>query len=159
MNHTPRWLDSTEMRIWLAYLEATGRVGQRLEASLKATGAMSLEDYEVLVHLSEADGGRLRMTELSNRLLHSQSRLSQRVDRLVARDLVRREKCPDDRRGTFAVITDHGFDTIRSLAPRHVADVRELLIDQIEPHEREILADVLERIARSAREGDAAVHQ
>lgn len=150
------WLDPTEMRIWLAFLETTGRVLPALHATTKAEADLSFEDYEVLVHLSEADDHRLRMTELSERLLHSQARLTQRINRLTDRGLVGREKCPEDRRGTFAVITDEGMATIRRTAPVHVADVRRHLIDLIRPEEREIVAEVLERIATAARNSDHA---
>lgn len=150
MVHVP-WLDPLEMRIWLAFIEANGRVLPALDASIKAGSGLSFEDYEVLVHLSESNEHRLRMTELSERLLHSQARLTQRINRLSDRGLVRREKCPEDRRGTFAVITDDGMATIERMAPTHVGDVRAHLIDLIEPDEREVVARVLERVAAAAR--------
>jgi DNA-binding MarR family transcriptional regulator len=106
----------------------------------------------VLVLLSEADARRLRMTALSQRLVHSQSRLTQRVDRLVGRGWVRRERCPEDRRGTYAVITPEGMAEIEAAAPGHLRDVRIMLIDLIEPVERQIVADVLERVAAHARD-------
>lgn len=145
------WLDPLEMRIWRAFIETNGRVLPALDASTKAEAGLSFDDYEVLVHLSEADERRLRMTELSERLLHSQARLTQRINRLSERGLVRREKCPEDRRGTFAVITDDGMATIVRTAPIHVSDVRAHLIDLIEPDEREVLVRVLERIAAAGR--------
>ena len=89
------------MRIWRSFLLTNGRVLRQLNEGLQGSSDLSLDDYEVLVHLSEHQDRRLRMTELSDRLVNSQSRLSQRVDRLVARGYVGREKCPDDRRGTF----------------------------------------------------------
>ena len=81
MDHVD-WLDDTELRIWLAFLEATARVTGALDASIKRRTGLRFEDYEVLVHLSESDDRRLRMTELSERLLHSQARVTQRVTRL-----------------------------------------------------------------------------
>lgn len=152
MNHAP-WLDPTEMRIWLAFLEATGRVTQALDASIKANADLRFDDYEVLVHLSETEGRRLRMTELSERLLHSQARLTQRINRLSERGLVGREKCVEDGRGTYAVLTEAGMAAIEALAPIHVADVRRMLIDLIAPEEREVMAEVLERVAVAARPG------
>lgn len=145
------WLNEQENRIWRSFLEATGRINTQLSESLKERTGLTMDDYEVLVHLSEADPQRVRMTELSHRLLHSQSRLTQRIDRLAKRGLVCREKCPDDGRGTFAVLTDEGFKVITEAAPHHVRDVRAALIDLIEPDERAVVADVLERLARAAR--------
>lgn len=154
VNDDTRWLDPQEARIWRAFIEATGRIGTALNDSLKSCSGLTMDDYEMLVHLSEAETQRLRMTELSHRLLHSQSRLTQRIDRLAEKGLVAREKCPDDRRGTFAVLTADGMRAIEAAAPRHVADVRRLLIDLIEPDERGVVADVLERVASSARNAD-----
>jgi len=147
-----RWLDDQEMRIWRAFLEAGGRVVHELDQALKCDASMSFDDYEILVFLSEAADHRLRMSDLSKRLMYSQSRLSQRVDRLVARGWVRRERCPEDRRGTFAALTDEGLAAIEAAAPAHLRDVRALLIDVIDPEERAVVADVLERVATAARE-------
>lgn len=154
VNSDTRWLDAQENRIWRSFVEASGRITAQLSDSLKHNSDLTLDDYEVLVHLSEADPQRLRMTELSHRLLHSQSRLSQRIDRLARKGLVAREKCPEDRRGTFAVLTEAGMAAIVAAAPGHVADVRRTLIDLIEPGERVVIAEVLERLASTAREVD-----
>jgi DNA-binding MarR family transcriptional regulator len=151
-----RWLDDEEMRIWRGFVEACGRVAHELEQALKQNADMTHDDYEVLVLLSEAPAHRMRMTELSQRLVHSQSRLTQRVDRLVKRGWVGREQCPEDRRGVHAVITPEGMTQIETAAPGHVRDVREFLIDLIEPGERPIVADVLERVATHAREHRSA---
>jgi DNA-binding MarR family transcriptional regulator len=145
------WLDEQENLIWRSFLHASGLISRQLSDSLKAATGLTMDDYEVLVHLSEADPHRVRMTELSHRLLHSQSRLTQRIDRLAKRGLVSREKCPEDGRGTFAVLTDEGMKLIVEAAPQHVRDVRAALIDLIEPSERAMFAEVLGRLAIAAR--------
>jgi DNA-binding MarR family transcriptional regulator len=154
MTQDTPWLDETEMRAWRGFVEVGGRVIQGLDSSLKESSGMTFDDYEVLVHLSEAPERRLRMTELSQRLLHSQSRLTQRVDRLVKRGWVSREKCDEDRRGTFAVLTAEGFAAIEDAAPHHVADVRRLLLDHIRGDEMATMAEIFERIADAARGED-----
>lgn len=141
------WLDADEERLWRRFVEVSGRVIQTLDASLKAEADMSFDDYEVLVHLSEADQRRLRMAELSERLLYSRSRLTQRVDRLVRRGWVIRERCEDDGRGMYAVLTADGLAAIESAAPLHVADVRRALLDHIEPDEFDAVDRVLGRVA------------
>ncbi len=156
VNDDTRWLDVDENRIWRGFVEATGRINAQLNESLKSATGLTMDDYEVLVHLSEADPQRLRMTELSHRLLHSQSRLTQRVDRLAKKGLVTRQKCPEDGRGTFAVLSKKGMRAIVEAAPLHVDDVRAALTDLIAPHERAVIADVLERLAGAAREKDHA---
>ncbi len=148
----PNWLNDAEMRTWRAYLRAVNLIERRLNEGLKAAGGLTIEDYEVLVHLSETVDQRLRMSELSQRLVHSQSRLTQRVDRLAKRGYVSREKCPEDRRGTFACLTEDGFAALEATAPQHVQDVRDALIDLIEPDEHAVIAEVLERISEELHE-------
>lgn len=151
MPSEPAWLDADEERLWRRFVEVSGRVIQSLDASLKAGADMSFDDYEVLVHLSEAEQRRLRMAELSERLLYSRSRLTQRVDRLVRRGWVVREKCEDDGRGMYAVLTADGLAAIESAAPLHVADVRRALLDHIEPAEFDVVDRVLGRVADAGR--------
>ena len=76
IDDTP-WLDDEEMRIWRGFLHASVRIPAQLSDSLKSYSGLTMDDYEVLVHLSENDPQRLRMSELSHRLVHSQSRLTQ----------------------------------------------------------------------------------
>lgn len=140
------------MRWWRAFVEASGGVIQLLDSCLKQDGGISFDDYEVLVHLSEADDRRLRMSDLSSRLLHSQSRVTQRIDRLVNRDLVVRVKCEEDRRVTYAVLTDAGFAAIEAAAPLHVAHVRAHLLDHVTHDELVVLSGVYERLVSHVRE-------
>jgi DNA-binding MarR family transcriptional regulator len=90
-----------------------------------------LGEYEVLVHLSEAPGMALRMSELASRLLLSRSGLTRRVDGLVQAALVARESCDDDKRGAMAVLTPYGLGALKRAAPIHVRGVRRYLIDPI----------------------------
>jgi DNA-binding MarR family transcriptional regulator len=147
----PRWLNDAEMRLFRAFLAASSGVTSRLDTLLKTTNNISLDDYEVLVHLSEAPEQRVRMSELSDLLLHSRSRLSQRVDRLVERGLVEREKCDSDARGTWAVLTTEGVAMLRVAATDHVEHVRQHLFDHLDPNDIPVLTKVLEELAAASR--------
>lgn len=147
----PRWLDEMEQRCWRGFIETCIGTVQLLDSNLKRDAGMSFDDYEVLVHLSEAGQRRLRMTDLSSRLLHSQSRVTQRIDRLVCRGWVTREKCQEDRRVTYAVLTDDGFAAIAGAAPAHVEHVRTHLIDHLSREELDILGCVFERLGTHIR--------
>ena len=71
------------------------------------------------------------MTELADRTAQSRSRLSHQVSRMESRGLVVREGCEGDKRGTFAVLTEHGAEVIGQVAPHHVDSVRGHFIDQL----------------------------
>lgn len=100
---------------------------------------LSLNDYEILVNLSENEGRRMRMSDLADATIQSRSRLSHQISRMEAKGLVTREDCRDDRRGTFAVLTDEGWETIQRVAPDHVASVREHFVDRLTDEQLEAI--------------------
>jgi DNA-binding MarR family transcriptional regulator len=122
----------------------------RLDAELQETQGMSVMDYGVLVQLSEAEGGRMRMSELADLLLLSPSGLTRRLDGLVAAGLVERVRCPTDRRGAYAVLTAAGRKRLQRAAPDHVDQVRRHFVDQLSRKQLAGLADALDRVAGSA---------
>ena len=146
---TPRWLTDDEQRAWRAYIRLAQLLMRQLDRDLHPFG-LSMHDYEILVELSEAPRSRMRMTELADRTAQSRSRLSHQINRMETRGLVTRENCEGDKRGTFAVLTPHGLDTIAKVAPSHVASVREHFIDQLKPAELTALTEaygpVLDRL-------------
>ena len=118
-----RWLDDTEMAAWRSYAETVVDLNAALEADLAPHG-LTLGDYQVLVHLSEADDHEMRMCDLASRLQLSPSGLTRRLDGLVSTGLVERVANPADRRVMFAALTEKGFDKLTEAAPDHVASVR-----------------------------------
>jgi DNA-binding MarR family transcriptional regulator len=146
---TAAWLDELEMDAWHAFLRASIRLMDRLDAELSSHG-LSLADYEILVHLSGERSGELRMTELAARTLVSRSGLTRRLDRLVDSGLVERRNCPTDRRGVFAVLTEYGRQRLQDAAPTHVEGVRRHFIAQMEGQDLEALTASLNRVVESA---------
>ena len=125
-----RWLDSEQQVAWRAYLLGTARLMAKLDEDLRQFG-LGINDYEILVRLSEAPERRLRMAELADRLHQSRSRLTHTVGRLEAAELVRRTSCKSDKRGVWAELTDAGFGLLDQAAPYHVDSVRENLVDLV----------------------------
>ncbi|MEV4553357.1 MarR family winged helix-turn-helix transcriptional regulator [Nonomuraea wenchangensis] len=129
---TTRWLNEDEQRTWRAFLAATRHVQETLDRQLQRDAGMPHAYYEILVRLSEAPERTLRMSQLASRAGSSQSRLSHAVARLEERGWVRRERCPADGRGLFAVLTDDGYAALAAAAPGHVEEVRRTLFDVLE---------------------------
>jgi len=153
-----RWLDPLEMRAWRSLLSAHARLLAGLDDDLQASSGMSVADYAVLVHLSEAEDGAMRMSELADALLLSPSGLTRRLDGLVSSGLVERAKCPTDRRGAYAVLTDAGRQRMAQVAPEHVQQVRRRFVDRLDRDQLEALADALCVIADAQVETVAPMH-
>ncbi|MFE2373147.1 MarR family winged helix-turn-helix transcriptional regulator [Streptomyces sp. NPDC059398] len=137
-----RWLTDAEQCAWRTYLDMHRLLSYQMEKDLQPFG-LTMNDYEILVNLSEAEERRMRMSDLAAATLQSKSRLSHQITRMEKAGLVRRENCESDRRGLFAVLTDLGGETMQKVAPHHVASVRRHFIDMLTP---EALADLRESL-------------
>jgi DNA-binding MarR family transcriptional regulator len=142
-----RWLDDEEQEAWLAYVAATSLLEGALDRQLQRDSGMPHAYYQILAMLSEVPERTLRMSELAAITQSSQSRLSHAVARLERNGWVRRKPCPDDRRSTFAQLTEEGFAALAAAAPGHVRTVRQHLFDRLSPEQvgqlREIYRAVL----------------
>jgi DNA-binding MarR family transcriptional regulator len=152
----PCWLTPEEQQAWRAHLAIGKLLSRQLDRDLHSFG-LSINDYEILVVLSEAPDQRLRMTDLADATAQSRSRLSHQITRMEAGGLVRRESCPGDKRGLFAVLTSQGMATIQQVAPHHVKSVRRHFIDLLTEDQlsaiREGYAVVIDHL-RQIRERD-----
>jgi len=147
----PKWLNPREMKAWRSYIQTVRRMMEALEADL-SPHELSLPDYEVLVLLSEADGRRLRMTELAEAGLISKSRLSHRMKVMEKAGWVKREACKEDRRGLWAVMTDRGWKTLVKAAPDHTESIRNRFIDHLTVKDQEDMARIFDRVHSQLRE-------
>ena len=143
---TQRWLDEDQQRTWRAWLTVAELVPRALDAQLQRDAGISHAAYVVLAMLSESPGRSRRMSDLARRANQSQSRLSHTVARLEDRGWVRRERSADDGRGNLAVLTDAGWDVVRSVAPGHVDAVREAMFAPLSDEQTQVLGDAMQAI-------------
>ena len=117
-----------------------------LNTNLQSEHGLTIADYEILVQLSETENRRMRMSELAQSTLASRSRLSHQVGRMEAAGLVIREECTEDRRGSFAVLTEAGWQALVAAAPSHVTGVRANLVDVLTKSEFKALGDACQKV-------------
>ena len=146
----PNWLNPTEMAAWRRYIVASRRLIEALDTDLDQHD-LSMADYEILAQLSDAPDRRMRMAELAEIAMLSRSRLSHRMKVMEEAGWVRREACPDDKRGFFAVMTAKGWKAIVAAAPDHVASVRSRFVDKLSKADQIILTEIFERVGNDLR--------
>jgi DNA-binding MarR family transcriptional regulator len=142
----PRWLDERQAEVWQAYLHLNQQLYGALEDQLLRDAGLSGADYAVLVPLSTAPDGVLRMRALRNEILWDRSRLSHQVRRMEHRGLVVREDCAEDARGSMVRLTDAGRAAIEGAAPKHADTVRRYFFDQLSTQELDTVGAVFERL-------------
>lgn len=141
---------SPRARAWRTFLETSAVISNNLERHLQTETGLRLSDYNVLLLLTEAEDGCLRMGELAERMVFSPSRLSYQAKTLEARGLIERCQDPSDRRGMTARLTAQGRQTFRRAAAVHAAHIRELFHAVVSEAEATALQEICLKIQRNA---------
>ncbi len=136
-------LNVSQQRTWLNYMRVYHRLEYEMNRQLLADCSLSLSDYTVVNALSQAPGRRAQLTALATTIGWERSRLSHHLQRMAGRGLVDRVKSQTDGRASDAVLTDVGWDALRSAAPLHAAWIRTLVFSDIDERQERELADVL----------------
>lgn len=153
---TPRWLTPGEMKAWRKYIVASRRLLEALDTDLEGHD-LSMSDYEILAQLSDAPDRKLRMSELAQIAMLSRSRLSHRMKVMEQAGWVKREPCPGDKRGYFAVMTAKGWKAIVAAAPDHVNSVRTRFIDHLTKADQIVLAQIFAKVEEGLRREAEAI--
>ncbi|MFC5217784.1 MarR family winged helix-turn-helix transcriptional regulator [Streptomyces coerulescens] len=150
-----RWLTDEQQRVWRTYLDAVTLLEDHLDRQLQRDAGMPHIYYGLLVKLAESPRRRLRMTELAMYAKITRSRLSHAIARLEKNGWVRREDCPDDKRGQFAVLTDAGMEVLKETAPGHVEAVRQAMFDRLTGEQQKALGEIMRIVAEGLQPTEA----
>ena len=131
---------------WYAQLQAALRSLDRIERDVESETGIPLAWYEVLIFLVKGGEERRRMSELAESLLITRGGATRIVARMEQEGLVRREIPPEDRRATFAVLTDKGRAAAERVRPVHQAAVRRYFTDAITDDEAQGLREIGVRV-------------
>lgn len=144
-------LDGGRAAAWRALITANALVLEKIERALAGAGLPPLGWYDVLLELSGAPDGRLRMHELARAVVLSRSGLTRLVDRLERAGLLGREPDPADRRGSYATITDGGREMLRRMWPVYAAGIAEHFGKHLTDEEARVVTEALGRVAAAGR--------
>ena len=148
-------IDQKGIEAWRAFLEAHAAGIQALERGMAQEQGRPLTWYDILVHLDRAPQGRLRMQALAECLLLSRSGVTRLVDRMEQAGLVRRESCPDDRRGCYAIITQDGRLAVRRAMPAHLRGIQRHFLHHLNDRDIGALQLALAKVLRGERGQDS----
>jgi DNA-binding MarR family transcriptional regulator len=143
-------LDRDELAAWRGMLRVHASMTRQLDLELTAAHDLPLSSYEVLLFLNDAPDGRMRMSELADGVLLSRSGLTRLVDRLERSELIERERCADDARGYWAIITPHGRELFADARETHLAGVRDRFLVHFTRDELRGLGKLWDRVSPGA---------
>jgi DNA-binding MarR family transcriptional regulator len=131
---------------WIALNRAQRHVFETIEVELKSARLPPLTWYDVLLELWREPGGRLRQADLEHRTLFPQYGISRLIDRLEREKLVRRERCADDARACWVVISDKGLALRQRMWPLYAAAIQRHLGKKLSDQEAARIAEGLRKL-------------
>jgi DNA-binding MarR family transcriptional regulator len=139
--------ETPEVQAWAQLLRAHSALTRRFSTELLTMHGLTLNGYEVLLYLAHAPERRLRRVDLAESVLLTASGITRLLDGLERAGYVTRATSEQDARVTYAVLTDQGYEKLRSAAPTHVGSIRELFAESFSSDELETLAELLGRLS------------
>src|SRR5437763_9506508 len=94
---------------WIAFLRTHSAITRELSAQLQREHGLTLNDYEVLLHLSHAEHGMMRRVDLAESVILTASGITRLLDGLERSGCVEKATCSSDARVSYAKITDAGL--------------------------------------------------
>jgi DNA-binding MarR family transcriptional regulator len=141
--------EDVRLRAWTDFVVSYNRLMAVLEREMQDETGIILSQYDVLLRLAEAPGGRLKMSELAQAIVYSTGGLTRLFERMRQAGLVRREPSEHDRRVIYAVLTDYGRQRLRAASVVHLAGVRRHFAAHLADDEAGVVAAFLGRLHES----------
>jgi DNA-binding MarR family transcriptional regulator len=136
----------TDLTGWVTFLRAHAAITRELSAQLQREHGLTLHDYEVLLHLSHADGFMMRRVDLAQSVLLTASGITRLLEGLERAGYVEKAICQSDARVSYAKLTDEGRAKLRAAAVTHIRGVDELFTSRYSGSELVTLAQLLARL-------------
>lgn len=112
------------LRLWVVLSRAFDAVQRHARADVARHG-LTLAEFGVLELLHHK--GPTLLGEVQRKMLVSSGGITYLVDRLEGRGLVRRQRCPQDRRAWYASLTPAGDALVAEIFPQHAEHIRRAL--------------------------------
>jgi DNA-binding MarR family transcriptional regulator len=135
-----------QLETWVSFLRSHAAITRELSAQLQREHGLTISDYEVLLHLSQADDGMLRRVDLAERVLLTASGITRLLEGLERGGYVEKASCSSDARVSYAKITDAGRQKLSEAAVTHLAGIADLFSGRYSESELATLGDLLSRL-------------
>jgi DNA-binding MarR family transcriptional regulator len=149
------WLEPGELRVFRAFMRSSRALLIQVDRDLERDIGMPRTYFEILWLLNQAPEYALRMNDLAESTGSHPSRITHAIERLEQAGQVRRELCPEDRRGWFAILTDEGLEMLKLATPRYAQSIREHLIEPLSVKERAELTHIGETLCEQLEKRQA----
>jgi DNA-binding MarR family transcriptional regulator len=144
-------LQPGQLAAYFALMEVGSLLQHAVDQQLREEGGLSYIQFQILAVLGEGAGGKARMTDVADRLVHSRSGLTYQVAQLVDAGLVAKAPSPDDERSVMVFLTPQGRDVLARVMAGHIQVVQRLLLAPLSDDDVTGLREVLGRVREHMR--------
>jgi DNA-binding MarR family transcriptional regulator len=147
--------DELEASAWLHFESVAMSLQSVVNRGLVRHHKLSLADVQLLSHLKSA--GPCQMGTLADMLMVTPGALTQQIQRLERRRLVRRDASSDDGRRVLATITKEGIRVTTASLETYARLVRAHFLDEMSRRQMIALGDGCRRISARLKATDSTV--
>lgn len=136
------------LKLFVVLSKAYRSVTDRVAADIRKSGLNTTEFgvLELLYH-----SGDQPLQKIGDKILLASGSITYVVDKLEEKEFLKRTQCPEDRRITFASITDKGKQLLNDIFPKHWGQIEEITAGLSEQEKRQAI-DLLKKLGRYADE-------
>jgi DNA-binding MarR family transcriptional regulator len=140
---------SDQLGVWRRLQWANALIMSRFRRDL-AEFDLTIEEFDVLVHLAWASGGDLPLQELTASMVLgdavSRSGLTRILDRMESDGLIRRELNRKDRRRFDVTLTRKGRALFEQVWPPHEEGIQHYFVDPLAKRELDALSRIFDKL-------------
>src|SRR5262245_17390457 len=141
------------LEAWVGFLRSHAAITRQLNVDLLNEHGLTLNDYEVLLHLANAEERMMRRVDLAQEVILTASGITRLLEGLERAGYVEKATCDTDARVSYAKLTDDGLAKLREASRTHLAGIDELFTSRYSDDELELLARFLSRLPLTGRAG------
>lgn len=142
---------------WSRLVRAQAAIARELDTRLNAEHDLTINEYQVLLLLAQAEDRRMRRIDIASELVLSPSGITRMLDRLGAAGLVDKGTCSSDARVSYAVLTEDGLTRLKAAGRSHDAVIEEMVGGPLRERDLKKLTEILERLPGAAGDAECSV--
>ena len=145
--------DEEILGVWSELFVGHALSVRAVEEQMVGKSPLSVDEYDVMLCISRSPEQRIRFSALAEITIYTRSGISRILKRLEKDGFVRREGCPEDKRGSFASLTPRGRDALREAWSYYGAAILRIfgpIFSQSEAHDlRKLLGRLVDRLSKA----------
>ena len=134
---------------WAEFFVSHALAVRAIESEMEAQSPLSMDGYDVLLAISRAPRQRLRFSDLADTTVYTRSGITRIMKRYEDKGYISREECPEDKRGSFAVLTDEGKRALREAWRWYSKGIIQVFGNCFSEKEAQTLRSLMQKLADS----------